>query len=657
MSKAAALHALATTLGKHAARMTALAGSGHPSSALSLAHLVAHLMYRQMRYDLADPWNLASDRLILSEGHAIPIVYAAYAELGGVVGTRDKPRTLTVADLDQLRARDSVLDGHPNPAAGFPFFDGATGSLGQGLSIAAGLALGARVDGLDRRFYTIIGDGESREGQVWEAADFVVDYNLTNICAIFNCNGQGQAGLVSPQQAPARMVEKLRAFGWETIEIDGHDPDAIERAFAAFPASKPLAIVAKTVKGWGAAPLQQGNWHGKTPSEKELPDVLAALDQTAAKLASGASASTNSKPPRIPADAKEVERPMLFGLEWPSFADALADVGLAAAVQKGKVATRAAYGAGLKAAGKLAPQVVALDADVSNSTYAQWFRDACPERFFECKIAEQNMFSAAVGLSAAGFIPFASTFGKFVARGYDQIEMANISRANIKIVGSHAGITLAADGPSQMAVVDVAFFRAFTTVASDNRVSPLCWFFHPADAVSAYACTRLMVEQNGMCYLRTLRGEAPLLYPHDAEFRPGGFHVLRPGEDIALVAAGWMTHVALEAAELLARQSIRAAVIDAYSFPIEAPRMHEALRRAGARALVAEDNYGGGLGAAIAEVAARGGGVIVDTLHCRRIPKSTRTPAEALDYCGLSANHVADHALTLLRRPSEGGSA
>lgn len=649
----AALHAKAIALGKLAVRMTTLAGSGHPSSALSLAHVVTYLMYRQMRHDPSDPWNRANDRLILSEGHAIPIVYAAYADLGGIVGRRDNPRRLTVTDLDQLRARESVLDGHPNPAEGFPFFDGATGSLGQGLSIAAGLALAARLDKLERRFYVIIGDGESREGQVWEAADFVVEQGLSSVCAIFNCNGQGQAGLVSEQQSAARLADKLRAFGWSVAEIDGHEPEAIAKAFSAFPGSKPLALVAKTVKGWGAEALQKGNWHGKPPTEKELPDVLKSLDVYGAKL--GATVATTDAP-TPPAKAPAAAATHAPALKWPSFAEALSDVGLAAGIEKKMLATRSAYGAALKAAGRLSQHVVALDADVSNSTYAQWFRDAFPERFFECKIGEQNMFSAAVGLSAAGYIPFASTFGKFVARGYDQIEMANISRANLKIVGSHAGITLAADGPSQMALLDVAFFRAYSSVLADDRVSPLCWCFHPADAVSAYHCTRLMVELPGMCYLRTLRGEAPLLYPPETEFRPGGFNVLRPGSDLALVAAGWMTHVALQAAEALQRQGVRAAVIDAYSFPIDGARMYEALRRAGGRALVLEDNYGGGLAAAIAEIAAGGGNILVEARHVRRIPKSTRSPAEALDYCGLSVNHVADHALALLRRPSEGGA-
>ncbi|MCK4342765.1 MAG: transketolase, partial [Phycisphaerae bacterium] len=257
MASTAAIHRMAAELGKLVVRMTTQAGSGHPSSGLSLAHLVTYLMYEQMRYDPANPWEATADRLVLSEGHAVPIIYAAFANLGGAVGRdREAAVTLTPNEVDQLRARGSVLDGHPNPAEGFPFFDAATGSLGQGLSVAAGLAVAARLDGTDRRVYALIGDGEAREGQVWEAADFIVDHSLTNVCAIFSANGQGQAGDVSPQQSAERLAAKLTAFGWEVAEIDGHDPEAIAAAFSKVGTTdKPFAIVARTIKGWGVDKL------------------------------------------------------------------------------------------------------------------------------------------------------------------------------------------------------------------------------------------------------------------------------------------------------------------------------------------------------------------------------------------------------------------
>ena len=648
MTASAALHQKAAELGKLVVRMTALAEAGHPSSALSLAHIVTYLMYRQMRHDPADPWHPTADRLVLSEGHAVPIIYAAYADLEGAVGTdRDSTRQLTPADVDTLRARESVLDGHPNPAVGFPFFDAATGSLGQGLSVAAGLALAARLDQSDRRVYVLIGDGESREGQVWEAADFIVDCGLSTICAIFNCNGQGQAGLVSLQQSPERIAAKLRAFGWEVTEIDGHDPNAIAEALASFGrGEKPLAIVARTIKGWGVEALQRGNWHGKPLKETDLPGAYESLDRIA-----GRDGTNALGPPPVPAQPKALAtpRPDPREVPWPSFAETMETGGVGGALAKGLIATRRAYGATLKVAGDLLPQVVVLDGDVSNSTFTEIFARAHPERFFEAKIAEQNMVSVAVGLAAAGFVPFVNSFAKFLARACDQTELASISRANVKLVGSHAGITPCSDGPSQMALPDVAYFRAFTAVRGDDRTSPLCWCYHPADAVAAHHCTRLMLTHRGLCYMRTHRPDVPLLYAPQTRFEPGGFHTLTTGDDLALVAAGYMVHVGKEAVVLLAEQNIRATLIDAYSLPINAERLADTLLRAGGRALVIEDNYGGGLGAAVAEVAARVGQTRVAALGCQRIPKSTRTIPEMLEYCGVAAPQIADHALAMLR--------
>lgn len=649
MASAAAIHQKAAQLGKLVVQMTTKAGSGHPSSGLSLAHIVTYLMYRQMRWDPQDPWSRTADRLVLSEGHAVPIIYAACADLGAVVGQDpSSPVMLTPADLDQLRSRDSVLDGHPNPAEGFPFFDAATGSLGQGLSVAAGLALGARRDGLDRRIYAIIGDGESREGQIWEAADFIVDHELTNVCAIFNANGDGQADKVSPQQSAQRLVAKLSAFNWETVEIDGHDPDAIAGAFARVgQTERPLAIVARTVKGWGCTPLLKGNWHGKPVPPAELGTALAALDKAVAEHA----ASDKLDRPLAAPGGSAGRRGDPREVKWPSFAEAMAAAGLEVGVKKGRLGTRKAYGAALKAAGDLVPQVVALDGDVSNSTFSNVFAKAHPDRFFECKIAEQNMVSVAAGLSAAGFIPFVNSFAKFLSRACDQVEMANISRANVKIVGSHAGISLAADGPSQMGLLDVAFFGAYAAVRSDDRESPLCWSFHPADALAAYRLTEVMLRLHGMCYMRTHRPDVPLIYKENTTFTPGGFHVLNPGDDLALIAAGYMVHEARKAVSMLAKQNIRCTLIDAYSLPIDGERLVEALQRAGRMALVAEDNYGGGLGAAVTQIAARAGGMRIETLCCQRIPKSTLTPDDTLDYCGVGARQITDRALALLRRP------
>lgn len=656
MSDAAAIHAKAIELGKLSVRMTSVAGSGHPSSALSLAHIITYLMYREMRYDPRDPSNPNADRLVLSEGHAVPIVYAAYADLGGKVAAGpagiDGSATLKPSDVDGLRALGSVLDGHPNPAEGVPFFDAATGSLGMGLSVGAGLALAARRDSTGRRIFVIIGDGESREGQIWEAADFVVDHRIANLCAIFNCNGQGQAANVSGQQSAERLAEKLAAFGWEVVSIDGHNPEQIAAAFSRFGRTeKPLAILARTVKGWGVQAFLTGNWHGKPLPEKDLPECDASLDAKLAELKVNASAAGGLGRPAIPAKAAEPVRVSAADASWPDYRSAMAGAGLGGAVEKNSLATRRAYGAALKVAGDLVAQVVVLDADVSNSTFSEIFARAHPQRFFECKIGEQNMVSTAVGLAAAGYIPFANSFAKFISRAYDQVELANISRANVKLVGSHAGISLAADGPSQMAVVDVAFFRSLTTVRADDRVSPACWFFSPADGLTAYHCTRLMTNLRGMCYMRTYRPDVPLLYPVDATFELGGFGVFNPGGDIALVSSGYMAHVVKQAAELLARQGVRATIVDLYCLPVQGERLLETVKRAGSRALVAEDNYGGGLGSVVAELAAADGSVRAEGRICQRIPKSARTAEEILEYCGVGARQIADHALAMLRKP------
>jgi len=650
MELAAALHKKAAELGKLVVRMTAAAGSGHPSSALSLAHLTAYLMYCQMRYDPADPWHPAADRLVLSEGHAVPIVYAAYADLNGAVGRDSSAASfLRPEDVLTLRAHTGVLDGHPNPAEGFPFFDAATGSLGQGLSVAAGLGLAARLDGTPRRIYVLIGDGESREGQVWEALDFIIDHGLRNVCPIFNANGYGQAAPVSPQQSPARLLAKLRAFGWMATEIDGHDPLAIQKALARVGRTRrPLAIVARTIKGWGVPALQQGNWHGRPLSAEQGVEAEQALDHLA-----GSGDGRLGRPP-APAAKPAVRRPDPRSVVWPAFDKAIDSAGLRAALERGRLATRQGYAAALKTAGDLLPQVVVLDGDVSNSTFTEIFARAHPQRFFEARIAEQNMVSVAVGLAAAGYIPFVNSFGKFLMRACDQIDMASISRANIKLVGSHVGVTPAADGPSQMALTDVAYFRAFSGVPGDDRRSPLCWIYHPADAVAAFHCTRLMLEHRGMCYMRTHRPAVPLIYSPQTAFRPGGFHVLTTGPDVAILAAGYLVHVGKEAVELLACQNLRATLIDVYSLPLDAEELVAALERAGRQAIVIEDNYGGGLGAAVAEVAAESGGIRVYPLYCRRIPRSARTEPLALAWCGLSPQQIADHVLAWLRRPGRG---
>lgn len=632
------IEAKAVQLGKYTVESTAKAGSGHPSSGLALAHLVVALLYKQMRWDPKDPWNPNNDRLVLSEGHAVPVVYAALADLGTMAGkSKADARPLRPEDLPTLREVGSVLDGHPNPAEGMPFFDAATGSLGQGLSVAAGLALAASARGIDKRIYCIIGDGESREGQVWEAVDFLMDRGLNTVIPIFNCNGQGQADYVSKQQSADVLAAKLSAYGFAVEVINGNDPEAVLRALScAAQATSPTAIVARTEKGWGVASLKDKSNHGKPLPADKVAEAIKDLDNVLARQNIPADPKVAMAPARPAAQAKTLPSGRI---QMMPFEQGMEFAGLSGALAKGKLATRRAYGAALAALGKADERIVALDGDVSNSTFADLFAKKFPERFFECKIAEQNMISAAAGLAAGGYIPFCSSFAKFISRGYDQVEMANISRANIKIVGSHAGVSLGADGPSQMGLVDVAFFRSFT-LTDNGYGQPACVFFQPSDAVGAYRCTELIANHEGMAYMRTFRPDTALLYKPTDTFEIGGSKVLAEGDALTVVANGYMVHVVKKALEQLAKEGIRCTLIDAYCFPMKAEPILAAARKTGGLVLTVEDNYVGGLWSAVAEAAAEQGEVRVVGMTVRRIPKSG-TPEEVLAYCGLSPDHVA----------------
>ncbi|MCC7146424.1 MAG: transketolase [Phycisphaeraceae bacterium] len=651
MSFDSTVHAKAIEIAKLSYQMTAAAGSGHPTTAASLAHIVAILMYQHMRYEPANPSHPLSDRLVLSEGHACPIVYAACADLGVMIGkTKEQWRPMTREDAMSLRALNSVVDGHPNPCEGFPFFDAATGSLGQGLSIAAGLAAAARVNGIDKRIFCIIGDGESREGQIWEAVDFIKDHRLTAVCPIFNCNHLAQSEAVSAQQTPAVLTAKLQAAGYEVLVVDGHQPSAIQEALSTHaqrmhdPAANPVAIVAKTVKGWGSASQQGDGHHGKPAEGDALAKALAELDATAQQL--GAMVDMAMKIGLMSAEkprAKERSAVM-------SFSDALKQFGLESARQKGKLATRRAYGVALRALGLANPDVVALDADVKNSTFAEMFSKdpKLADRFFECRIAEQNMVSVAAGLSAGRMIPFASTFAKFFVRAYDQIEMAINSGANLKMVGSHAGISLAADGPSQMSLPDMAWFRAFSSMKGHNG-HPGCYLLQPSDAVQAYALTLAMAEHDGPCYMRTLRPDVEFLYTDEDKFQLGGHEVLVEGRDLLIVASGYMVHEANKALEKLDAQGIDATLVDLYSLPFDEEAILDLANENNGMILTLEDNYGGGIGSAVADIAAAdGGGFTVKQMCVTKIPKSAREPDEIMAYCGLGVDQIVQQAMSLL---------
>ena len=653
MSFEAAVHAQAIELGKLSLEMTAAAGSGHPTTALSLAHITTVLMFSQMRWSPDYPDYPTSDRLVLSEGHAVPVVYCAAIKLGVMIGKdAENRRRLTMDDLKTLRAADSMLDGHPNPMEGFPFFDAATGSLGQGLSVAAGLGEAARLDGYDKRVYCIIGDGESREGQIAEALDYIVDRKLTNVLPIFNCNEFGQTDRVSPQQSADRLKAKLEAAGYEVRVIDGHDPKQIKHAFDEFAKRSGgdgavLAVIAKTVKGWGCPSMHGGGWHGKPAEGEYLKRALAELDERRIELTS---ALVNTDAFTIQPPMEMPDRQPKVG-EMPALGAFMKKIDQETVLQAGKLATRKAYGIALRALGQVNERVVVLDADVSNSTFAEMFRKdkACESRFFECKIAEQNMISVGAGLSAAGKVPFVSTFAKFVTRAYDQIEMAINSGANLKIIGSHAGISLASDGPSQMSLPDIAWFRSFATMR-DHRGNPGCYILQPADAYAAYALTGVMAEYEGVCYMRTLRPETELLYSDDQVFNLGGFEVLTEGRDVLLVASGYMVHEGNKALDLLDKEGISATLVDAYSIPFDNEKMLDLANANGGYVISLEDNYGGGLGSALADAFTQSGdSFTLEQMYVKRIPKSAKTPQEMLQMTGLTANDIVATAKRLLQ--------
>ena len=642
MSFAEFVNYKAVELARHVVRMTAAAGSGHPSSSTSLAHLTTVLMYHKMRYDLANPWNPLSDRLVLSEGHAVPIIYAAYADLGGVVGADPRHgRKLTLDDLGTLREIQSVVEGHPNPAFGFPFFDAATGSLGQGVSVAAGLGLAARMDGIDKTIYVLCGDGESREGQIWEAIDFLADQKLANVRVIFNANGMGQSDYVSPQQGPEALAAKVKAYGLRPITIDGHDPEAISKALSAkATGGRSPVVIAKTVKGWGVRELQQVGYHGKPLSAKDVEAALEELKLPALKPDLVlCPAMPKGEAPAAPAGPIAMPDP-----DFVALAEGTKFVGGA---EKRKLATRQAYGLTLRALGRASPRVVALDADVSNSTFSEIFRKEFPDRFVECRIAEQNMVSVAAGLAAAGKIPFANTFAKFFARAYDQVEMAANTCANLKLVGSHSGVSLGADGPSQMGVVDAAFFGSLASVRTPKG-HPACIVLNPCDAVSTYKLACLMASYEGMAYMRTLRPEGPFLYPPSEVFHLVGQKVLAKGQDLTVVAWGYMVLEARKAIDALKGEGIACGLVDAYSLPLADDFLEAIGAGEGTRLLVVEDNYAGGIGSAVATAAAARGNVHVTTLTPARMPKSGRTADDVLAYVGIDCGSIVQRVKAIL---------
>jgi len=603
------LHNLATQLRIDSVRSTTEAGSGHPTTCLSAADIISVLFFDELRFDPNDPQHPEADRFVLSKGHAAPILYAAWAAAGAF------PREAVM----NLRKITSDLEGHPTPR--LPFVDVATGSLGQGLAAGVGIALNARRIGSDYRTYVLLGDGESAEGSVWEAAQVAANHDLDNLCAITDVNAFGQSRSTQFGHDVDAFATRYRAFGWHAIIIDGHDIAEIRTALAEARGmrGRPTMIVAKTLKGKGCSIFEdKDNWHGK--ALKKGGEVEAALAELEAQIV-----PTSDPAPVIPKPATRRSEGALpdFVAAMPAPAYALGDL----------VATREAYGTALAALGGLDTRVVALDADVKNSTFSDRFEKLHPERFYQTFIAEQAMIGAAMGLASRGAIAFPSSFACFLERGADFIRMSGISMLNIKLCGSHAGVSIGEDGPSQMALEDLSMARAV----------PNCTVLYPSDAVCAERLVAVAAATPGPVYIRSSRPKTPVIYPATERFPVGGSKVVRESaNDVAtVVAAGVTLFEALKAHELLAKEGIAIRVVDAYCVqPIDRDGLIAAGKATGGRMLTVEDHYAqGGLGDAVSE-AVWDQGFSVQRLAVREIPRSGE-PDELLERYGISAAAIA----------------
>ncbi len=565
-----ALKAKANMLRIHSIRSTTEAGSGHPTTCMSAAEIMSVLFFHEMRWDPQNPKHVANDHFVLSKGHAAPVLYAAWAEAGVFPAER----------LMTLRKIDSELEGHPTPL--LPFVDIATGSLGQGLGAGVGLALNSRdLDKTNYRTYVLLGDGESAEGSVWEAAQMASFYKLDNLVAIIDVNRLGQSDPTALEHDTETYRARFEAFGWEAVTVDGHDVEALLDALSKARNSKekPFCIVARTFKGQGASFLaDQSNWHGKPLDKEHAEKAIAEIEQ--AGVTSDFKLEIK-KPENVSAPAKEVKTP-----EAPPYK--LGD----------SVATREAYGEALARLGSTRNDVVALDADTKNSTFADKFAKAHSDRFVECFIAEQNMISVAAGMAAMDKIPFASTFAVFLSRGFDQVRMAGVSRSNIKLCGSHVGISIGEDGPSQMGLEDIALFRTI----------PGGVVFYPSDAVSADAAVRLAADHKGFAYIRTSRPKTKVIYDHNTKFEVGKSHVVRSSDnDVLTIATGGVTlYEALKAADALQSEGISVRVVDLFTIkPLDAEGLIKNGSETGKLILTVEDHYlEGGIGDAVASAVA-----------------------------------------------------
>jgi len=589
-------------------RCSTAAASGHPTSSMSAAHLLSVLYTSHLRFDVSDPKSLANDRFVLSKGHASPLMFSVLKAIGAI----------TDEELLTFRKFGSPVQGHPVPLPEMPWVDVATGSLGQGLPIGLGMALAMRVDGVPARVWVLMGDSEFVEGSIWEAMANASHHEVRNLIGILDMNRLGQRGPTMLQWDGDTYAARARAFGWRSLEIDGHDVDAIDRAYTeASDGTQPTLIVARTEKGHGVSFLaNKEGWHGKALNAEQATQAIEEL---------GGERHLIITPPKPEAAAP--------------------DDGGAAEVTlptyDADQATRKAFGEAL-AALAVRPDVVALDGEVANSTHFEDFQKAAPDRFFEMYIGEQNMLGAAVGMQALGKTAFAGTFGAFLTRGYDFVRMAAISRANLRLCGSHAGVSIGEDGPSQMALEDLSMMRSIhgSTV------------LYPADANAAAKLVEVMAETPGISYMRTTREKTPKLYGPDEEFTVGGSKVVKSGDDdqVTIVSAGVTLFEGLKAADQLAREGVKVRVIDAYSIkPIDAGTVRRALDETGLLVVVEDHWSEGGLGDAVLDALAEDGAPLsgrVVKIAVTEMPGSG-TAEELRDWAGISAAKIAERIRTV----------
>ena len=604
------LENLAKLIRYYILKSTTAAGSGHPTSSMSATDIMTVLFFNNhFKAELDNPQNPNNDRLIFSKGHASPLFYALYAAANHV----------TEEELMTLRQFDSRLEGHPTMR--FPYTEAATGSLGQGLSVGAGEAMNAKLEKLEYRTYVLLGDSEMAEGSVWEAAQIADHYTLNNLVAIVDVNRLGQRGETMYGHHTEVYEKRFQAFGWDTVVIDGHNLDEIESAFKKSQVTeKPFAIIAKTLKGKGVSFIEDKDaWHGKPVPKEDLDKALSELGEVDTTLRGEV------------ADVQKSEVPIQVEIKSTESKYSLGTI----------VATRKAYGEAIAELAKDNQRIVVLDAETSNSTYAEFVKKTAPERFFEMFIAEQNMVGVAQGFSARGKIPFVSTFAAFFARAFDQIRMAQYSDGNIKFVGSHVGVSIGEDGSSQMGLEDIALFRTL----HDSVV------LYPSEGTSTHKLVELAARHKGNVYIRTTRKEAPVLYSPEEEFKIGGSKTLKSSDAdvVTVIGAGVTLHEALLAYEELQKEGINIRVVDLYSVkPLDVEMLKKAAKETKAIITVEDHHHEGGIGETVLhELSVVGNLVPVHVMAVAKMPRSGK-PQELLEYEEISATAIISKVKSLI---------